>query len=282
MNTVVIFSEAAGSRGRENHLCQRLDSSRFAAWRRAGLWLRLGCDGERNGLLVHGRCPRRLLAGRSTAEAASHGPSPQSYPDDELPSSQVAMNDDSPPFDDSGPARGGRLAIQPTCQEEKSRIGGRSGPRVTSLSPLGQIPPLPRHPVAADEGNTVEPGEPFGNSDEGGDENDFGYCGPALRGFLSNRLWFRGEALLWWVRGGQTPPLLTTSPGMHAPGPGGRARADRHDDSLRRRGTEHRPACRRPHVLRPLAGPLRAIGTGILLSHSRCRIRRSYTNCEHR
>ena len=25
-------------------------------------------------------------------------------------------------------------------------------------------------------------------------------------------MWFRGEALLWWVRGGQTPALLTTSP----------------------------------------------------------------------
>ncbi|MGO9114381.1 MAG: BBP7 family outer membrane beta-barrel protein [Thermoguttaceae bacterium] len=59
----------------------------------------------------------------------------------------------------------------------------------------------------------MEPSEPFGASGDDGDESDFGYYGPALREVLTNRLWFRGESLLWWVRGGQTPPLLTTSPG---------------------------------------------------------------------
>ena len=34
-----------------------------------------------------------------------------------------------------------------------------------------------------------------------------------MRGILANRLWFRGEALLWWVQRRETPPLLTTSPG---------------------------------------------------------------------
>ena len=37
-----------------------------------------------------------------------------------------------------------------------------------------------------------------------------------MRGILAHRLWFRGESLLWWIRGGQTPPLLTTSPGSTA------------------------------------------------------------------
>jgi len=56
------------------------------------------------------------------------------------------------------------------------------------------------------------PGESFAASDEGNEENDFGFDGPAMRGVLCNRVWFRGEALLWWLRGGQTPALLTTSP----------------------------------------------------------------------
>ena len=33
---------------------------------------------------------------------------------------------------------------------------------------------------------------------------------------LSDRLWLRGEYLLWWLRGANTPPLLTTSPAVAA------------------------------------------------------------------
>ena len=40
------------------------------------------------------------------------------------------------------------------------------------------------------------------------DDDDFGAFVPNMRG----RFWVRGEALLWWMKGQQTPPLLTTSP----------------------------------------------------------------------
>ncbi len=62
----------------------------------------------------------------------------------------------------------------------------------------------------------MAPGEPFANPDEQGMDNDFGYSGPPLREILSNRLWFSSEALLWWAKGGETPALLTTSPGATA------------------------------------------------------------------
>lgn len=52
----------------------------------------------------------------------------------------------------------------------------------------------------------------FGNRDDNDDASGFGYSGGRMRDFLGNRLWFQGEALLWWTRGGETPPLLTTSP----------------------------------------------------------------------
>jgi hypothetical protein len=66
--------------------------------------------------------------------------------------------------------------------------------------------------VPVDNGNALLPADPFENRCEGCDQCDFGLCGPGLREILCNRLWFHGEALLWWLRGGQTPPLLTTSP----------------------------------------------------------------------
>jgi hypothetical protein len=65
----------------------------------------------------------------------------------------------------------------------------------------------------ADEGNPAELNEPFnGSCNEDCGNCDFGYPSSALREVLAKRLWFRGEALLWWLKGGQTPPLLTTSP----------------------------------------------------------------------
>ena len=43
------------------------------------------------------------------------------------------------------------------------------------------------------------------------DDDDFGVFVPNMRAPHSH-LWFRGEALLWWLKGGQTPALLATSP----------------------------------------------------------------------
>jgi hypothetical protein len=66
---------------------------------------------------------------------------------------------------------------------------------------------------------TVERPETDGNevfTPDDGEEGDFGYAVPRMRGLLARRLWFHGDALLWWARGGSTPPLLTTSPGSTA------------------------------------------------------------------
>ncbi len=58
----------------------------------------------------------------------------------------------------------------------------------------------------------MQQGEVYGEDGEGCDDGDFGACVPNMYSMAHGRLWFRGEALLWWLKGGQTPPLLTTSP----------------------------------------------------------------------
>ncbi len=69
----------------------------------------------------------------------------------------------------------------------------------------GKIGPATSSEASADNRHDVPP---LGV----GNDSDFGdYC-PCLHENISDRFWFRGEALLWWVRGGETPPLLTTSP----------------------------------------------------------------------
>ena len=83
---------------------------------------------------------------------------------------------------------------------------------MTSRSPPGKHIRRARRP-AVDEENAAAANGRSQIPTKAATENDFGYAGPRLREMLSNRLWFRGEALLWWTRGGQTPPLLTTSPG---------------------------------------------------------------------
>ena len=42
--------------------------------------------------------------------------------------------------------------------------------------------------------------------------NSRGVCGPCCCSPRENRLWVRGEYLLWWTKGSNLPPLVTTSP----------------------------------------------------------------------
>ena len=72
-----------------------------------------------------------------------------------------------------------------------------SGP-ITSSSAAGQLPP----------GSSVSPlsSPPNGTSASVG---RFENMSPAL---ADSRVWFSAEYLLWWLKGGNVPPLVTTSP----------------------------------------------------------------------
>ena len=77
--------------------------------------------------------------------------------------------------------------------------------------PSRGVSPLRRRAATMGEGGEANPGEFY----EGSCNDDEDWCcrRAAWRGFLSQRFWVRSEALLWWVKGGETPPLLTTSAG---------------------------------------------------------------------
>ena len=221
MKTIVIFREATGSCGRESHP----PKTRFHAGCQSaatGLWLALA-------LMASGL----LVSSTATAEDASWQDPPkrkprtvaQSYADDELPSRGVALSDDAPPA--TTPVPPGAVTSpsnQPTRRKTAELAAGAGAPAGGSPSaspndeaqPTRGTHPASRRPVAVDEENAAGANEPFGNSAEDCDACDFGCGGPAMREFLCNRLFFRGEALLWWTRGGETPPLLTTSPASTA------------------------------------------------------------------
>ncbi len=202
MNTMVTLRKAAGSAGPEN----LVPTTRFKSCpTMAGLWLALA-----------------LLAGgisfpsRAAAQDASWQDDPQpkrraravqqAYPDDELPSRTVAASDETPAI----PVAPGSVTSPSSKPAPKRRAAGEAAPADGDL-PARAAPPA-RRPMAIEEGSPMAPAEPFANPDEEGLDNDFGYRGPPLREILSNRLWFSSEALLWWAKGGETPPLLTTSP----------------------------------------------------------------------
>ena len=207
MNTLVISLETAGSHGQE-----QLPKIRLLAgylWTVAGLWLALAVMASgiafsspaaaQDGSWQDEQQPRRRARAVTPV-----------YPDDELPSGQVAMSDDPLPV----PAVPRGTVDSPSNRQsmrKRAESAGDAAP-AEEVQPGRAMPPPPRRPAAADERNPVDPDEPFGGCAEDCDGNDFGYCGPALREVLCNRLWFRGEALLWWLKGGETPPLLTTSP----------------------------------------------------------------------
>ena len=206
MNILVLFCEAAGPRGQESHL----PKTRFHAGRQwaTGLWFALALVASGLGFSSAARAQDDSWQDPPRRKPRAVVPS---YPDDELPNRTVAMNEDAPPL----PAR-----VSPELIDSPSNLPSKrkkAEPAAEAIpdgepQPARAATPARRRPVAVDEANALGPDETFGNSDEGSDESDFGYRGPGMRGILSHRLWFRGESLLWWVRGGQTPPLLTTSP----------------------------------------------------------------------
>ncbi len=75
-----------------------------------------------------------------------------------------------------------------------------------SAAPL-LIAPEPYEPVYESQAFGVQPNGVFLNPSYGsGYGNAPGACGPP------HRFWIRGEWLLWWAKGMDTPPLVTTSP----------------------------------------------------------------------
>ena len=63
--------------------------------------------------------------------------------------------------------------------------------------------------------DSATPGDWLGECGESPDLSDptmlFDLPVPHLLGLIQNRVWFRGEYLLWATKGACTPPLLTTS-----------------------------------------------------------------------
>jgi hypothetical protein len=210
MNTICIFRNAADSRGLGIHWPKiRFPVGRWAA----SVWFALAvmasgivfsCTAIAQDASWQDDQPRR----RTRAVA-------KQYADEELPSRQVALDDDAPAL--TTPVSPGAVdspSSRPPVKkkaEKKAEAADEAVP-ADEPQPARKTPPPPRHPSTVEETNAAEANQPFGNSGEECDEPDFAYRGPNLRGILSNRLWFRGEALLWWLRGGATPPLLTTSP----------------------------------------------------------------------
>ena len=202
MTTTVTFRKA-GSCGQE----RRLSKIRFHAMAMHGLWLVLAASGM-------------ILSSKAVAQDApwQKPPGQQSsavtpgHSDGELPNGAVVPDD--------VPAR--RMTpVPPEAIESSSnhKTAKKEAVPTGEMIPPGEsrtVPgkaSAPPQPVVVDQGKPLGLGELFADPDEDGDECDFGYsCSGFLRGVLSNRVWFRDEALLWWIRGGQTPPLLTTSP----------------------------------------------------------------------
>ena len=208
MNTIVIFCETAGSRGQESHLA-KIRFTRRCRRRRpvcGSPWPCWPADWFSRPRPLHKTIPGRIRPAAATSRSR-----PPDYPDEELPNRRVAANDDTPPLHDSGP----RAA--PSNRRPINRPGGKK-PSLRRSSPSSMTT---RNPLSLDPWSAAgrrstrtpvcEPDEPFGNSGRRQRER-FRLPGPDLRGVLANRLWFRGEALLWWARGGQTPPLADDQP----------------------------------------------------------------------
>jgi hypothetical protein len=144
------------------------------------------------------------------------------YPDDEQSVRRTSATDDAPGLNPPLPIPVESPSNQPAKRSRAKSAGGAtdsmSAPSSEPIAaPRGSRPhgaPQTRYDEAYDgpHGPTQQ-GEVFGEDEpscDGGD--DFGACFPGMRCMLHDHLWFRGEALLWWTKGGQTPPLLTTSP----------------------------------------------------------------------
>jgi hypothetical protein len=91
---------------------------------------------------------------------------------------------------------------QPPTSEAFNNWASQSNPATNSAS---------LETPNSQQGNTCESGDTYGvcNGEGCTDNPIFGpFCGFTM----PHDDWFRVEALLWWAKGGRTPPLLTTSP----------------------------------------------------------------------
>ena len=141
------------------------------------------------------------------------------YPDDEQPVRTASATDDVP-LNPPQPINVDSPSNQPP-RRVKARVAGDADSNMGSSS---EPVPAPRgsrtHGAPSsryDDGDdgqhpTMQQGEVFGEEGQGCEGDDFGACFPGMRCMVHDHIWFRGEALLWWTKGGQTPPLLTTSP----------------------------------------------------------------------
>ncbi len=208
MDTSVIFRESVGSCGQDCHL-PRIRFHAVCQLTAIGLWFALAVVAS--GMVFSSAAAAQDASWQEPPRRRARTVAPR-YPDEELPSRTVALNDDTPSL--TTPISPDTVD-SPSNRPEMKRKARPSGEdiRDDEPRPARGTHPTPRHPMVVDEENPLEPRDPFGNRSEECDGNQFGYSGPGVRGILRDRLWFRGESLLWWLRGGQTPPLLTTSSG---------------------------------------------------------------------
>jgi hypothetical protein len=102
------------------------------------------------------------------------------------------------------PADGARGGARPLVEDPSLRGRG-----VAPNQPYSDGGPMASDPMYGGSCGPECSGCP-GNCDECG-------CGPVfqrpcgLGGLLHDRMWVRADALLWWTKGGNIPPLLTTS-----------------------------------------------------------------------
>jgi hypothetical protein len=203
MNTKVAFGSAAGLRcrgcqaGRRDHADQASVPAR--------LWLVFA--------LVAGGM---MLASAASAQDSSVQDDPpprrmraavQDYPDNELPRRAVAQSTPAAPT--VVPDSVESPSNQSASRKKASPAGDATSDQ--AAQPVHGAAPSSRRAAAGDDRSTAETEEVFGSPDE--EEMGFGGSLPNMRGVLGGHLWFQGDALLWWARGGGTPPLLTTSPG---------------------------------------------------------------------
>jgi hypothetical protein len=162
-------------------------------------------------------------ATRASAQDGSWQPDPhkprahaaaQGYPDQEIPSPTLALNEELQAPTPDAPGTVDSPSNQPTPKKKSVPLGDAAPDDGTQAGHGAS--PSSRRPAPANEPAMMDNREVFGDSADEGEEGNFGYAVPSMRGMFARRLWFRGEALLWWARGGETPPLLTTSPGSTA------------------------------------------------------------------
>jgi hypothetical protein len=144
------------------------------------------------------------------------------YPDDEQRVRTTSATDDVPanpplnlPIQIDSPSNQPKPAKAKAAKDAAdANMGSENEPIPAPRGTRNHGAPPSRYDPAYDEPRPArQQNEVFG--DDGpccDDDGDFGACFPGLRCMAHEHLWFRGEALLWWTKGGQTPPLLTTSP----------------------------------------------------------------------